>query len=104
MNRLPFKFSLIPAIPLWVAWPIPSNHPFLRSRQNMDEGVVSGSVNVGLGERPRHTGQHPMTSERVIIDIGAPSVVFAVELDIWSTVINGTAAMSTQMFCNIKEG
>ena len=45
-----------------------------------------------------------MTSERVIIDIGAPSVVFAVELDIWSTVINGTAAMSTQMFCNIKEG
>ena len=69
----------------------------------MDEGIVPGSVNVGLRERPCHTGQHPMTSERVIIDIGAPSMVFAVELDVWSTVINSTAAMSTQIVRNIKE-
>ena len=69
----------------------------------MDEGVVPGSVNVGLGECPRHAGQHPMTSERVIIDIGAPSMVFAVELDIWRTVINSTETMLTQMVSNLKE-
>ena len=70
----------------------------------MDEGVVSGSVDVGLGVRPRHTGQHPMTSERIIIDVGAPSVVFAMELDIWGTVINSTAAMSTQDGLKYKGG